>query len=465
MSKRKPIIRRSYYIIDKRTMEFNAYIDMRTELMNVEPWYDETTKFKPKPFSIFKLGKIDKNKVYLPRQYGCNKFGIPDDVIVSSGAKMSSKKKYNIKLRKHQRPACKAIIESYNSRDLGGIIVLPPASGKTYISLVASRAIGRKTLIIVGKRNIAQQWKESISTLCGTKSSIIISEIKRKKTTNFYEIIKKHDYIICVSGSMISGKFNMKMLDTVGFVIIDEIHSKISEKTLKMFTIIPSRYILALTATPRRIDNLNYLYSYFIGKIIYQSQNYDNQICEAHIYRFEDKLKNIKMIKNKNNGIDYIGTYKNMMLNKERINFVVNLIKKYAVDKKMEQILVVDMLRANLESYKKLLIDIDTTILYSGSDFNKTAKVILSIYNLSKQGLDMRNCNCIILVMSLTTKKDITGEKNTTIMDQIIGRIKRKKHKNIPTIVDINHNCSFFKKHHRNRLDYYKKKNYNIIYY
>lgn len=470
------MIRGPYYIVKKNKIENNKFLDIKNELSNITPWKDPNSKYSSQPFSIYRLG-MKRKKIFLPRQYGCEKFGRPDSdsCIVSRGSKMIFSKsekcpKCPIILRKDQRPAYKAIIKSYKNKDLGGIIVLPPGKGKTFISLFAARKIGRKTMIIVSQKNIAEQWLESIHKMNMTVkviSNYTIKEIK-KNPEIIQNIIKNNDYIICVVKSLIiEGKFKMKMFNKIGFIIIDEIHSKISEKTLDMFTLLSSRYILALTATPKRVDNLHYLYSFYIGKIIY---NYDypiyDQKCNVHAYKYvPKKMEKIELIKNKNNDIDYIGTYKNMITNENRIKFIINLIKRYAtISNKISQILVVDMLRSSLEKYSKELnkINIENTILYSGSNFNRNAKVILSIYNLSKQGLDIENCNCLILVMSLSTRKNIEGKQNDTIMNQIIGRIKRKKHKISPIIVDINHNFSFFKRHYSKRITYYKKKHYSI---
>jgi superfamily II DNA or RNA helicase len=70
--------------------------------------------------------------------------------------------KFDAILREHQQ----SVIDVIAKKDLG-VIVAPPGSGKTIVALKIVADKKQPTLIVVHRKQLAQQWAERISTFLG----------------------------------------------------------------------------------------------------------------------------------------------------------------------------------------------------------------------------------------------------------------------------------------------------------
>jgi len=218
------------------------YISVRSKLYNIEKWKN-TSKFS----STFINCYIEtKTHIILPRMFAISKFGLPKKILLTDGEKMDTQYESQMILRDYQINAVSKIHDTYLEGIYGGMLVMPTGSGKTLTAIHISIALGLKTLIIVNTISLAKQWQNEIKKTLGIDVSIM-------KKPN------KNDFTICVINSIYRGKFKWQTFQHIGLVIIDEIHSIISNGQLKIFNYISRRFILGLTATPNRLDGLEYL--------------------------------------------------------------------------------------------------------------------------------------------------------------------------------------------------------------
>ena len=97
----------------------------------------------------------------MPRFYGIEKFGQPELNKLKDGVKI------NINFSKELRPKQLPIVEAYfksvsNISGGGGIISVPCGYGKTVLALYILAKLGVKTLVVVHKEFLMNQWKERI---------------------------------------------------------------------------------------------------------------------------------------------------------------------------------------------------------------------------------------------------------------------------------------------------------------
>ena len=88
------------------------------------------------------------NKLYLPRFYGQERFGIPDTP--SFKEPECSNMKFKGSLRPEQEPIAQTYLESAKNIG-GGLISLKCGGGKTVLSLWIASQIGLKTIVLVHK--------------------------------------------------------------------------------------------------------------------------------------------------------------------------------------------------------------------------------------------------------------------------------------------------------------------------
>lgn len=467
--------RDGYYYYPRNKLSYNKYVDIRAKLINICPW-KKTKKYGSSPWNVWKQ---TKKYIVIPRNYGISVCGnvtrsllYPGDIVVPY--KLNS----NIILRDYQMDAVNAVQNAYNDDNIwGGMLVLPTGSGKTITSLYIANLISTRTLIVVNTKSLARQWCASIKQLFNI-DAIIISELST--STNINKIILTNNFIITVVNSLKLTKsgtrrFPSPLFKTVGLVIIDEVHSMISPSILTIFRSISRKFILGLTATPDRCDNLDFLYEYFIGDILYRKKFiYTGQLPLVHFYNYKNN-NYTTIVTHENKSINYTATVKKIYEDPHRMNLAVNIIKKYNTMPSINKIIVVAPFRDILESLYARVKEFEPSsgLYYSTSSKRgiekqlstiRTAKIIISIFSLAKQSLDIKDCNCIILLSSPILHITSSGEYNTTLLDQIVGRILRKNHTTTPHIIIINDMWGFFASHARLRKIYFRDyKKWKII--
>ena len=99
------------------------------------------------------------SKLYLPRFYGQERFGIPETL--SFKEPETSNMKFKGSLRPEQEPIAQTYLESAKNIG-GGLISLKCGGGKTVLSLWIASQIGLKTIVLVHKDFLMTQWRERI---------------------------------------------------------------------------------------------------------------------------------------------------------------------------------------------------------------------------------------------------------------------------------------------------------------
>ena len=128
------------------------------------------------------------------------------------------------------------------------------------MSLNIATKLKKKTLVIVHKTFLQDQWIERIKFFTDAKIGII--------RQNKCDIDDKD--IVLGSIHSISKRDYGDIFDKFGFVIYDEAHHVSSKYFSKTLLKTNCKYTLALTATPYRLDGLiNIMYS-FLGDCIHR---------------------------------------------------------------------------------------------------------------------------------------------------------------------------------------------------
>ena len=145
------------YLIPKAGKYLTTIEKIKKEL-TVSPFEPISYGFKkPVKFPVY---QENDNYLCIPKYYGLEKFGKPNINKEISGLKINIKFKGD--LREKQKEIVKSIIPHIKKND-GGVLVLPCAAGKTVLSLYLAAKFGVKTLVIVHKTFLLQQWKERIN--------------------------------------------------------------------------------------------------------------------------------------------------------------------------------------------------------------------------------------------------------------------------------------------------------------
>ena len=149
------------YTIKKETLSKKQLNELKKN-MTVKPFVNQDYGLPPDPFPIY---LENKKKIYIPKYYGCVTYGHPDSVKLENGEEI--KIEFNGGLRENQIPVVKTFMDSigeedYKKQSNGGIISVGCGFGKTVLALYLATQLKRKTLVIVHKTFLLNQWKERI---------------------------------------------------------------------------------------------------------------------------------------------------------------------------------------------------------------------------------------------------------------------------------------------------------------
>lgn len=463
----KTFVNNSGYNIKMNTLNKDQFKKIKNDL-TVIPYNNTTFQNQKKKYKIYKYHK-NKKYIIVPKFFGIKNFGKPNKNYYNPE---KIKIKFLKKLKNNQEEVslkCINHIKKYN----GGVLSVPCGFGKTVCALYISHILGYKTLVIVHKTFLLNQWIERILEFLNIKINRI-GIIKQKRCE--YE---NKDFVIGMIHTI--SKKKMNVFKHFGFVIYDESHHIVSKFFTKALFKTSLKYSLALTATPYRCDGLINLMYLFTGNIIYIEKNEENKnvIVKMIHYSTGDTLFQLKKrwILGKLRP-DTGKMVTNICNIKTRNNSIIKIIKYFYRNESKRKILILSERRKHLELIKKKINikiknDIKNNIINKKNEINicdyvgdtklkerryaeTNGDIILATYQMAQEGLDIKHLNTVILA---SPKKNIT---------QSIGRIMRKTLKTgdiKPLIIDISDDIDIIKLWVSKRLDLYLNRKYIINHY
>ena len=397
-----------------------------------------------KPFPVY---IEEKDNIIIPRYFAKDYF--------STEMKFKTKRTtanipFKGKLRELQQNIMKEVLAKIK-KTKGGMVSLPCGFGKTVCSLYLASKLKKKTLVIVHKSFLMNQWKERIEQFIGCK----VGQIQQDKVE-----IDGCDIVIGMLQSISKDKYTSKLFTNFGLVIFDEAHHAPSRYFSRALPIISAEYMLALSATPKRSDKLEKIIHWYFGPMLYQIKDNRNIKVLVKRYNYHTSHKSFKeaMLPF---GVDVNlpKTINRVTKLIKRNKFIVSLIKELTLEEGRKILVLSDRIN-HLETLKELLdeenvVDND---FYIGKmkqtklDEAATKQVILGSYAMASEALDIPDLNTLIMV---TSRRNI---------EQSVGRILRKPDDRIqPIIIDINDQLGCFNRQGEFRKRYYLKKGYRVL--
>lgn len=442
LSNRGYIIRKSHFT----NKELETIRDDLTVKPNFCPGYQSVEP------ETFKLYSENENKLYIPRYYGQEKFGIADI------NKQLEPESINIKLTAKLRPIQEPIIEKYlisAEETGGGIISAACGVGKTFMSLYLISRFQVKSLILVHKEFLMNQWRERIKEFLPDAKIGIIQGPKS-------DVVDK-DIVIGMIQSISLREYPDYIFKGFGFIISDECHHMAARSFCKAFKKTVFKYSLGLSATPKRKDGLSRVFKWNLGDIVFKSDKVKESNVLVYMYKYINNdskySKTVLNIRQKANNTSMITNIANCI---KRNKFIVSLLPDLVKNNRKililtERLSQVDWLLKNI----KELDDISCGKYVGGIKQSKLdealeKKVIVGTYTMIEEGFDCKELNTLIMA---TPKIDI---------EQSVGRILRKKAEDriiAPLIIDVWDVFSTYQFKGIQRIKYYKNRNYKITYF
>ena len=210
----------------------------------------------------FKIYTENDKRLYIPRYYGLQKFGIPDKCTLSEGTHCDNLV-FQGTLRDQQlEPVNNFIKAASDPLKRGGIISVPCGFGKTIMSVYIACHFQKKTMFVSHKDFLNQQFIETVKQFVPNAK---IGIIKQKKVD-----VEGKDFVVASLQSLSMRDYDINIFKEFGLVIIDEVHHLGAEVFCRAFQKLNVSKILGLSATLNRKDGMRKVFEYYIGKSVYK---------------------------------------------------------------------------------------------------------------------------------------------------------------------------------------------------
>jgi superfamily II DNA or RNA helicase len=323
--------------------------------------------------------------------------------------------------------------------------------GKTLIALDLSQRSGQKTLIIVHRQHLMEQY---------------ITEIKKFFPGMRIGIIKGQertigDITIAMSQTL-ERMFKNKTLSTYenqfGLVIVDECHEYITKKRLKVIQSFNSRNFYGMSGSPERTDEQDKAITFTFGRVLTDhalpqipptihvvKSNIAIPAREYHLM-IEEHVANLE----RNALICRLA-----MNQKAEDRKTLILVKRVEHLRRLEKILD-DVVEGFIPIYAKMPAKEKTKLFADLRSGEKSFSILAGSYSLLATGSDFPSLDTLLLAGDLRSR---------VLSKQSVGRIMRLfKGKQDPLVVDIrDRNNPILENQFKERRKLYKKLGWKLI--
>ena len=433
------------YTIPKSLISVDEQRWLREELM-ARPYLPKAPA-QPPAFPVY---RESGSKIYVPRHFGTATYGEADSNRMSQGEECPLE--FAGQLREYQRRIVQAYMNTIDPvSGGGGLLEVPCGRGKTVIALNIIARLGRKTLVVVHKTFLMNQWIERIEQfLPGAR----IGRIQGQDLD-----IDNKDIVIGMLQSLSMKDYAPGTFASFGLTIVDECHHISSEVFSRSLLKIVTPCTLGLSATMQRKDGLTPIFKMFLGDVAYKEQQRtgDPVLVKAIQYTHPDP-------EFAQDVVDYRGNpaYSSMITKlcdfNRRSEFVLDVIRHEKTLVPGQQTMVLSQNKSLLSYLYKAIQarNMGTVGFYVGGmketalKATESCEFVLATYAMAAEALDIKTLTTLILA---TPRTDVR---------QAVGRILREKHER-PLVVDIVDMHDVFQSQWRKRLAYYRKQGYRIL--
>jgi len=266
------------YTLPKTELTLQQYQSI-VEDLSVKPFVPGAPMTTNVSFPVY---RESANKIYVPHYYGVEKFGQPREYKVAEGDDIDVS--FNGTLRDYQAPVVNKFIDHVTTatakgQSRGGLLELYCAWGKTSAALYITSALKKKTIVIVHKEFLMNQWIERIAQFLPTAR---IGKIQGQTID-----IENKDIVLCMLQSLVMKDYPESMFKGFGFTIIDEVHHISSQTFSNALFKLVTKYMLGLSATMERKDGTTHIFKMFLGEVVFKALKKDDTEVEVRALMYQ----------------------------------------------------------------------------------------------------------------------------------------------------------------------------------
>jgi len=139
----------------------------------------------------------------------------------------------------------------------GAVLSLAPGQGKTACAFYCIAALRKKTLVLVHKNVLADQWEERARQFLGLET---LGRIQGDRWD-----VEGRPVVVAMIQTLCAKEWDPVAFDAFGMVVVDEAHHVPAQVFSRAMFLMSPQYTLGLTATPDRADKCEQALYWFLG--------------------------------------------------------------------------------------------------------------------------------------------------------------------------------------------------------
>lgn len=334
-----------------------------------------------------------------------------------------------------QPEAAAAIMDSLGTHG-GAIVNLFAGGGKTSLAIWIATKLKTKTMILVHKNFLADQFAERIR---GHVPTAKVTRIQGDACDT------SGDFVIVMIQTLMTRKYPAETFREFGFLVVDECHHAPAESFSQTLVGLAFPAVLGLSATPTRKDGLTRVMHWFLGPTAFAHRRTNQTNVTVRTVNFKHPSYSMPPPLNKRGDIDYAGLVTRLVDLPERTAAIADEAQKLAWTGR--RVLVLSHRRGHATAIAEELKsrDVDAATYLGGDKAPPDAIVTCATYALAAEGYDDPRLNGLVLA---TPSSDV---------NQACGRVLRGGGGDDPVIVDVVDHYSLFYSQFVKRTKFYRE--------
>jgi len=439
------IIKRSGLLIPTEYKNQEFYINIKEHLIRRSKSYQNSTY----DINTFYLESDDY--LLIPRCFPLNNYTFDFEVedIRQEGEDIQIE--HNIIPRTEaQKRAMSKMLNSENC-----ILQLSPGVGKTVISIHTIAVRKKKSLILVHRDSLAEQWYNRLKTFTNLEDD----NIARLTSATFEKDLTK-SVIICTVQTFISllkrnrQKFQRSLNEAnIGIFIADEVHTSVGAPTFSECSIhIPSKYTYGLSATPYRYDGNGDIIEYHLGDIFADSDAEGTMDARVTVLLLDYQIDTSRRYTYIRWGGEFQrARYLNLMKKSEPfMNVLKGLLTRFKDERDL--ICFSERIKLNDELYEWIPTNSKGQFYGKGGLDQLDYKVTFATPGKCRDGIDAPKKDCVVMTSPISN------------IEQVVGRVCREiPDKKEPIVIDmVDYGCRDMSRSIYTRMKYYEQKGWPV---
>ena len=338
-----------------------------------------------------------------------------------------------------------------------GILQLAPGVGKTVISIYMIAERKKKSLILVHRDTLADQWKQRFMDFTNLEED----DIARLTSAKFIEHLQK-PIIVATTQTFISllkrkrEEFLIALNDAkIGVFIADEVHTSVGAPTFSECSIhMPSKCTYGLSATPYRYDGNGDIIEYHLGRIFADEDTEGTMDARVSVLLLDYQIDTPRRTQYIRWGGEFQRSrYLNLMRkSKPFLEAMGGLLRRLQNERDLlcmvERIKIIDDLYDTVSNKSK------SKFCGSAKNDKLNYEVTFTTPGKCRDGVDAPHKDCVIMTSPISNIEQLTG--------RIVREVEGKK---TPIIIDmIDYGCSNMARTFYGRKKFYDKKGWPVQY-